>query len=68
METCKNCNSQISNSNAKFCDNCGEFLELITKDIQFKEKISNDKLKDLKNILLESIESMKTNNTDKMVL
>lgn len=64
METCKNCNSQIFNSNAKFCDNCGEFLELITKDIQFKEKISNDKLNDLKNILLESIESMKTNNTD----
>ena len=64
MVICKKCNSQISNSNAKFCNNCGEFLELINKDIQFKEKISNDKFNDLKNILLESIESMKTHNSD----
>ena len=64
MATCNKCNSRIANSNAKFCDNCGEFLELINKDIQFREKISNDKLKDLKNILLESIESMKKHNTD----
>lgn len=64
MSSCNKCNNSISNSNAKFCDNCGEFLLLINKEIKFNRNISNKKLNEFNNILIESIESMSNPHID----
>ena len=31
MVKCNKCNAEISNTDAKFCDNCGEYLNLMSK-------------------------------------
>ena len=53
MSQCNKCNNSITDVNAKFCDKCGEFLELSGKEIRFKGNISTKKLKEFKKILIE---------------
>lgn len=64
MLTCTKCNNTISNVDAKFCDNCGEFLKLSNSKIRFKENISNKKLKEFKKVLIESVDTVFDSYTD----
>ena len=64
MSKCNKCGTLISNEDAKFCDNCGEFLQLIGKEIKFKQNISNKKLKEFKKVLIESVDTIYDTHTD----
>ena len=64
MSQCNKCNNSINNEDAKFCDNCGEFLQLNGREIRFKEKISNKRLKEFKKVLKESVGTIHDSRTD----
>lgn len=64
MLKCNKCNSEISNTDAKFCDNCGEYLDLISKEIKFTGKIHNKELKKFEKTLIDAVKSMKNNSID----
>ena len=64
MLKCNKCNSEISNTDAKFCDNCGEYLDSISKEIKFTGKIHNKELKKFEKTLIDAVKSMKNNSID----
>ena len=66
MSQCNKCNNSITDVNAKFCDKCGEFLELSGKEIRFKGNISTKKLKEFKKILIEGVDTIYDSRTDSM--
>lgn len=64
MSKCDNCNNEITNNTAKFCENCGEFLELIDKEINLETKLSKNKTKEFEKILIESVHLKQNHTTD----
>lgn len=64
MLKCNKCNTEISNTDAKFCDNCGEYLDLISKEIKFTAKIHNKELKKFKKTLIDAVKSMQNEAID----
>lgn len=64
MSKCNKCSTSITNEDAKFCDNCGEFLKLTDKEIRFKQDISNKRLKEFKKVLIDSVDSIYNTHID----
>lgn len=54
MSNCPNCNSDIDNK-VKFCENCGEFIELFGKEIKYDDKKSLNDFNNLKKIIIETL-------------
>lgn len=66
MSKCSKCGTSINNEDAKFCDNCGEFLLLTGKEIKFKHNISNKRLNEFKKVLIESVDTIYDSHVDSM--
>lgn len=64
MVKCNKCNAEISNTDAKFCDNCGEYLNLMSKEIKFTGKIHNKELKEFRKTLIAAVKSMQNHSID----
>lgn len=64
MSNCNKCGSSLTNKDAKFCDNCGEFLKLTGKEIKFKQNVSNKRLKEFKKVLIESVDAIYNTRID----
>lgn len=64
MSQCNKCNNSINNEDAKFCDKCGEFLQLTGCEIRFKGNSSNKRLKEFKKVLKESVGTIYDSRTD----
>ena len=54
MSNCPNCNADITDK-AKFCENCGEFIELFDKEIKYDDKKSLNDFDNLKKIIIETL-------------
>ena len=54
MTNCPNCNADIAEK-AKFCENCGEFIELFDNEIKYDEKKSLNDFNSLKKTLIETL-------------
>lgn len=54
MSNCPNCNADIDDK-AKFCENCGEFIELFGKEIKYDDKKSLNDFNNLKKIIIETL-------------
>lgn len=54
MGNCPNCNADITDK-ANFCENCGEFIELIGKEIKYDDKKSLDDFDNLKKIIIKTL-------------
>lgn len=54
MSNCPNCNADIDDK-VKFCENCGEFIELFGKEIKYNDKKSLNDFNNLKKIIIETL-------------
>lgn len=54
MSNCPYCNAYIADK-AKFCENCGEFIELFGKEIKYDDNKSLNDFNNLKKIIIETL-------------